>query len=488
MSKIQKKYLLYGAASFGTLIKGVLEQSKIKIVGFIDQRAYEMASYDGLPVWGIDSVPIEYMDGETEIIISVKNVFEHENIAHELYARGWRFMIYKPYSVLLGYGNEKENRIGKIWDGLADGIFHVETVVPECQAGKGKEIHDFAYISEEDNKIVAYIPAEFIFTNNYQDSKVGKWGNISILAFFTHIDFFRFLNYDKTANPEDYVQEFCVFIANQETNINITDAWKNNVVKNRTQIYEQMKDALDLDPGFFVRNAAEAEWNGQNGYFNLLSGKHRCTFQAAMGKKYLPLKISKEDYAKFYNKGEIKATMSALYDANQKVTIPHPCFYRGMHICDNGEYQFLAWFARFYGRKAYFETGRVDFHRVTIFDYTNDYGNFTRFCIRLGCKVYRLAKPDFLEKQLNKLFQAAPEYSNNRTEEGSKIIILGADGMDLAASHPLDGKATWIVKYAKWASIEQFAQENHLYIAEKISVAYQGGEKLFICLLEGTDE
>lgn len=489
MSNIQKKYLLYGAASFGTLVKGILEECGIKIVGFIDQRAYEMTSYDGLPVWGIDSVPIEYMDGKTEIIISVKNVFEHEDIAHELYGRGWHFIIYKPYNVLLGYGNEKENRIGRIWDELVNGTFHMETVVPECQAGKGKEIHDFAYIREEENSIIVYIPAEFIFTNDYQESKAGKWGNVSVLAFFTHIDFFRFLNYDKTVNPEDYVQEFCVYIANQETNINITDAWKNNVVKNRTQIYEQMKDALDLDPDFFVRNAAEAEWNEQKQYFNLLSGKHRCTFQVAMGKKYLPLKISKEDYAKFYNKREIEAVNCALYDSNRKVTVPHPCFYRGMHICDNGEYQLLTWFARFYGRKTYFETGRVDFQKITILDYTNDCGNFTRFCIRLGCNVYRLAKPDFLEKQLNKLFQVTPEYSCNMAkEESKKIILLETDGMDIAGSLLSDSRNAWIVKYANWNVIEQFAKENHLYITEEISVVYRGGEKLFTCLMEGTDE
>ena len=55
MNNNQKKYILYGAASIGNIAKGTLEKCGVEIIGYIDKRAHEIASYNGLPVWEMDA-------------------------------------------------------------------------------------------------------------------------------------------------------------------------------------------------------------------------------------------------------------------------------------------------------------------------------------------------------------------------------------------------------------------------------------------------
>lgn len=479
-----KQYILYGAASIGDAAKDSLEKCGANIIGYIDRRAFELPEYNGLPVWGMENIPKEYVDSDVIVYISVKNVFEHESIALLLRKKGFKNIIYKPYSVLLGYGSKEENEIAQIYDILFEGNLVNDFMLP--QIGAKKSYHDFAKIYEEDNQITAYIPAEFIFTNNYESPVMEKWGNICILAFFTHIDFFRFLNNHSDAGPNDYLQEFCVFAANIQKKIKVTDAWKNNVIENRTQIYEQMKDALDLDPEFFIRNAAEAEWNVDKKYFNLTSGKHRCSFQAAMGKKYIPIKITKEDYNLFLNNIAVEDTMHLVEQMQKNVNIPHPFFYRGMFARDNSEYHFLSWFARHFSRKTYFENGKISFKKLKIIDYTNDFGNFARFAKRLGCQTQRHVIPESLEIQLNKLF-----YSENIAYDKpselieNNIIVVEADDLEHEEIKQLaTDKNIWIVKYADYHTINSFAEKYALHIVSEINMKYCAGAILHSFLLE----
>ncbi len=480
-----EKYILYGAAAIGDLVKDSLEKNGLEVIGYIDKRASELSEYNGLMVWSIEEVPQEYIDAEVNVYISVKNVFEHEKIALLLRKRGFTKIIYKPYSVLMGHGNEAENRIAKIYDCLFAGEKLEHFVIP--QAEKGKECYNFAEISESGDKVTVYIPTEFIFTNDYGNTAMAKWGNICILAFFTHIDFFRFLNNQSDIGPEDYLQEYCVFTANIKKKIKITNAWKNNVIENRSQIYEQMKEALDLDPDFFVRNAAEAVWNKDKKYFNLVSGKHRCTFQAAVGKKYIPLKIAKKDFDIFLNKSEVNETIRLL---DREAVIPHPYFYRGMYIKDGGEYYVQEWFARYYGRKTYFRYGKIDFERLKVLDYTKDMGNFSRFARRLGCQVQRRPGPDLLERQINRLsFSEGICYSGEIVSKENNIIMIEADQLELSEVKMLAAKRNeWIIKYGTFRQISRFARQYNMSMVSVINTKFYEGEILYSYLLERENE
>lgn len=479
-----QNYVLYGAASIGNIAKKTLEEAGLNVIGYIDKRAYEIQIFNNLPVWSLDTFPQDYCKSDIAVFISVKNVFEHEQIAAALHRSGFTHIVYKPYSVLLGYGNRQEDIINKIYDDMFAGKYNNKYGIPICPIGTKRNIHDFALICEDTESITANIPLEFVYTNDYHDSGMAKWGNICILALFTHIDFFSFLNNDKASSPADYLQEYCIYTANLQKTIKITEAWKINVVQNRMQIYEQMKDALDLDPDFFVRNAAEARWNTQKKYFNLISGKHRCAFQAAIGKKYIPLKISKCDYEEFINKSEVNETIRILYENEEKLLIPHPYFYHSMLSEDRGDFHFFTWFARYYGRATYFRYGRVNFGKIRILDWSKDFGNFARFCVRMGCFVQRILTPKALEIQLNNLLYSAPVYHKELSNVSGNIVVVESEQLEYIDSALLNSKNSWIVRNTELDKIEQFAARNCLCIAEKICESYRSGIIVWSCLLE----
>lgn len=490
-------FILYGAASLGGIARHALERGGFHVAGYIDKRAFELSSYKGIPVWGADSVPEKYKNSRTFILISVKNVFEHEAVAQMLTEKGFQNIIYKPYSVLSGYGNKEECELAELYDSLFARKCPQNFKMP-CIESEYR-MHDFGFIREDNEMVTVFLPAEFLFVNLVQsDETSGVWGKPQcVLSMFAHIEFFRFLNNCRDASPDDYLEEYCVTQGEQRYQVRATDAWKQNVMENRMQVYEEMKASADLDAQFFIRNPAQAEWNGEKKCFNLLSGKHRCTFQVAMGKKYLPVKITKADYASFMHIAEVPEIMELLRRSGAETVIPHPAFYRGMSIRDRGEWSFLMWFARYYAKKTYFKDGEISFSKIRIIDYSSDYGNFARFCVRLGCRVWRKSHGQ-LEGQLNRLFyEASICYEpDGGVTDGSSIVVLESAGQEEpeqmdGVQRLLESVNTWILRYVECGTAERFAAKHSLRVAAEINQKYWQGSILKSYLLErccdGTD-
>ena len=87
MYTIQKEdpILLYGAATTGAILYGNLTDAGYRVAAFIDQRAHEIDSYYGLPVWDPAAAGRYAEQYAAVVIIAIKNVFEHERIAESLW-------------------------------------------------------------------------------------------------------------------------------------------------------------------------------------------------------------------------------------------------------------------------------------------------------------------------------------------------------------------------------------------------------------------
>lgn len=485
-----KSCIIYGAAAIGDLVKVSLEKCGFPIIGYMDKRAFELKSYNELPVWSVESVPEQYITEDTFVFVAVKNVFEHERIVKLLIKRGFRYIVYKPYGVLMGHGTREEECISHIYDMLFQAMPEAQCMeVPDCTAGERSFLHDYALLKDFGEEIIAYIPAEFICTNNYSQGGMVKWGNINILAFFTHIDFFRFLDNREDASLQAYLEEYCEYTARLQKKITITDAWKDNVIKNRSQIYEKMSESMNLDADFFVRNAPEAVWNDERHIFNLTSGKHRSTFLAAKGMKYIPLKIKKEDYHKFFNKEEAVKVKELLSVIEEDIIIPHPCFYRDVRSVDKGEYILLSWFARFYGRQSFYKYEKVRFQQMKIMDWSNDFGNFARFLARLGCEVHRFIDPSELEKQLNNLFYSSLFYEAGKDSVKTHYDIGIMDGNKVQNILLYKEQCeNFIIKNCSKDRTEAICSSMNFRIALKINERYEGLEMKGTYLLTREEE
>ena len=101
------------------------------------------------------------------------------------------------------------------------------------------------------------------------------------------------------------------------------------MIKNRADVFANMNESLERDFDFFVRNAPNAKWN-ENGYFNLVSGKHRAAFWVAKGRHYIPLRVSDSDFEKWVKESQIQKVISDLEELNVfsiKAPVAHPFFY-----------------------------------------------------------------------------------------------------------------------------------------------------------------
>ena len=101
-------FILYGAASLGSVLYKKLKQHGANIDAYIDQRAEEMHELMGLPVYGLTEVANHLDVKNAVVIVSVKNVFEHTRIAAQLSELGFHNLLFKPYPVLQGKGTAEE--------------------------------------------------------------------------------------------------------------------------------------------------------------------------------------------------------------------------------------------------------------------------------------------------------------------------------------------------------------------------------------------
>lgn len=384
--------LFYGAAAIGKLMFDKFSDKGFTIVGFCDKRADEIQTYMDLPVWELGKIP--YSASDLVIVIAVKNVFEHDEIVKKLLSYGFDRIIFKPYLTIIGSAQPYQIKIGNCYDQILRNDIWDFSSVPIIEQWSAHGQKDYALISYKEDLVIAYIPVEFIFTNNYKD-EMEKWGNVNIMAFFTHIQFFGFHFGEVYGNLDDYLNEYCVYTAKLEKSIRITERWKENVLQNRKNIFDQMELAYEIDRDFFVRNAATAEWN-KRGYFNLTSGKHRTTFLAAKHCRFIPLEISKEDYEQFLRLNCVKKIKTYLSqkDDMQKIAIPHPYFYRDMLQDDLYTHRFVERIFYFLGKQLYLKKGKVDFSNLCVLDANGYDGYMGRYLKLSGCEVYRINTGD----------------------------------------------------------------------------------------------
>ena len=381
--------ILYGAASIGILVYRIFIDNGFNVIGFVDKRANEIHELYGLPVWTIDEIPETIRKKDIVFFVSIKNVFEHEEIVKKIVNKGCYNIIYKAFSVLNGGGTEEEQHICNIYDDILGGNIQEKYIfAPTMKVSKLKK--DFALIENNGASVIAYVPIDYIFTNHYAHGGMKKWSDVNILALFTHIKFFEYLSGNMMGEVDSYLNEYCVYTAKLHNDVEITDAWKQNVLRNRAMIYEQMNLALDIDYRFFERNAAEAIWN-RKGYFNLLSGKHRTTFLVSKGKNYIPLRISIEDYQKFLKSEILEYNQEFIVDNNlEREMIFHPFYYKQSIMGYSKHYNIVRGIVQSLSEEIYWEYDKIDFSKISFIDATEE--NFVgRYLAKMGTNIIKIS-------------------------------------------------------------------------------------------------
>ena len=125
-------------------------------------------------------------------------------------------------------------------------------------------------------------------------------------------------------------RDYCVKAAENTGTVKVTKAWKENVIANQSEIVFDMLHKYNVEPDFFTNKAPTVIWNDEHKYFNLNSGKHRASFLCAVGKNYIPVCASEEDYKKYLNAVDVETMqkkISALFENGLSYPVENPYFY-----------------------------------------------------------------------------------------------------------------------------------------------------------------
>lgn len=324
---LDSSVILYGAATTGAIIYQRFQERGFHVAAFIDKRADETDSYYGLPVISLGEAKEWFVKmPETVVVVAVKNVFEHETIARELWWAGCKKIIFRPYATVNGGGEEKDVILNQVYDEILKGEFRRDLY--RIEGFDKPKPKDQAIIREHENgDVVVNIPIYDVWTDDYEDKSI-IWGDIPCLGLVPHIGLFRLFKGEENDDYEAYIK-YCRQAAERSGGIVTSQKWENSVYKNRLDVFNHMQSAWEHNGNFFIQNAVKAVYN-EKGYFNIKSGKHRIVFLIVMGKQYVPLRISKSDYLRWRDEKRADRIYELL-DAYHKTELPcvldSPYFY-----------------------------------------------------------------------------------------------------------------------------------------------------------------
>ena len=310
--------LLYGAATTGAILYSNLTAHGFSVHGFIDQRADEIDSYYGLPVWDAGTAGRYASAHDAIVVIAIKNVFEHERVAAGLWRAGCRRIVFRPYRSVCGEETERDHLLNAVYDQLLGGNCADLPACPEVAGPERQVLRDRSVLLDQGGYVTVNIPAPYVFSDKYADPAI-PWSDIPCLGLLPHLALFDL--YNGTWNPDcaEYMK-YCRRAAEKSGGIVTSKAWEASVYQNRLDIFNHMQYSWEHDQGFFVRNAVEGRYNPK-GYFNIRSGKHRMTYLLVKGRRYLPLRIKKADHEAWRRREQAEQIMEVLWESQQE-TLP----------------------------------------------------------------------------------------------------------------------------------------------------------------------
>lgn len=436
----KSRFVLYGAASCGTILCRKLEKEDCKVDAFIDQRGKEIGWLMNHPVYDLKQAQERLPVKDVIVIVAVKNVFEHSRIAAELIKAGFCNILYKPYAILQGKGAVKEQLINQWYENMMSEEFVNQSVEIPCTCSVVTSVvSEGDYILEEtDDSVMVSIPLCCIFENK----GVGQQER-NALYFFPHIQFFKYLQGDTKADISYYI-DYCKRAAREIGTFELTEQWQTNVIRNRVEICNEMNNAFFLKRDFFLSGAPKVMWN-RSGYFNLNSGKHRTAFMVSKGMQFMPVRMSKTDMRIWMNIDIAKIVVNQIKSENVfeiPAPIEHPWFYE--YTCTSALFFYKLTFklAEMISRSYY--QSPIDNYVADkkIYIQVHDWGYLGRILRRSGAMVYEeITKNAEWKELLDDLFylkdkkQMSPQdlYDIKILEVPNKDTIF--DGQEKRADH-----------------------------------------------------
>ena len=431
--------IIYGAAAAGLRGYHSLKTlNQYNVIGFFDKRAAEIVNQFGLPVWA-PKTKLPYNIEEILIVICVKNVFEHKIIARLMIELGYKNLIFMP----LQSSNQQEDYAAikrnyqRIFNDADPEMRYKLEPVPSLDDIETYYYQDYAVLKSSEKTVTVNFPLAAIFIQTIESFNMlhNEALLCNALALVPHIELFRFFN-GNDGGTTAYLN-FCLAGASNiemiygqgEGKISITDGWRKNIIRNRRIVFDAMNNDMEVNYRFFIDYAPDCLLQG-NRYLLMKSAKHRAAFFITKGRTYMPLAISKKDYAILLNVevfDELKSFLKENRISELKAPIQHPYMYN--YPCQMWNYHELFVHRAIYHIAKLFNSAN-DISGITVEDFLPDNGAFSRCLARIGFHVNRLCIDDedkALNKLLDRLFYITNTEYVNQFEGAAIVSCFSAD-------------------------------------------------------------
>ena len=392
---INKKVLIYGAGSVGKVVSDTLDKAEIVIAAYIDKRANVIQESNNRPVFAPNQLDEVIKDKDNYvIIITIRNVFEHSSLAEYFASIGFNNIIYKPITILRGNKNEVQDSINQAYEQIT-GKFIVPQDEISCYEKEDFAICDFALQKEFEDDILVKLPAELLFSNT--NLKIPVWSCQNFYSNYIAVDLYEAFgnaHYGQMLDKvNQYVDRFALPGA-KVMGVNTDGNWRQLIIDSRQKVYYEMEYKLWMDFDFFVQNSTKVGLRTGKGFELIASGKNRVSFLISKGYRYIPVRISKEEYQEYINIDAVDKIANYFNTTSIEIfaPIPHPFFYRIDTVAPDYPIECVKPIARFLAEQVYLENGKYSFGKYCLAIGVNDEGYMSRYFKMLGYGVYRILK------------------------------------------------------------------------------------------------
>ena len=423
----EKKIILYGTGGLSQKVKKTLNKNGFEVEAYIDRRAEDIITFLNKNVYSLSQAEVIHNKSDYVIIITTKNVFEHNQIAAELLDIGFKNIIFKNYQIL--QGEEGDEGLDEAFEYLLNQDRIPEKMIESIEFKTLFSLKDEAYIKDEAQDVYAYLPAFMLFTNTLED---WFWSRVHIGTTFLTVDMYR--RFKESCNPEfaliceRYIEQFARKGASH-LGLNTQGEWETYVIEGRLAVFREMERMLCLSPDFFVKNCPRVQGNPSEGYELISTGKNRVAFLVAKGYEFIPVKMSKECYGEFINISyfnELKKYMEENSVIEFKTTVYHPYLYKFPVKYDRYYELWLERVAKIIVEDVFKKTGKFDFTKKTVKIDCDDDGAASRYFKMLGFQVVNMYPESKLEKLLGETLNFY-EAEIQKNDSGNYVIVFGGD-------------------------------------------------------------
>lgn len=328
-----QKVVIYGAGLKGEMFYEIAKKNKLKVIAFFDKNASAISMrHDTIVINPYEDIQLEYIKDEVLIIISVNDIFVHEDIARSLYNLGFRNILYKPN--ILKKLNRQEKKMSDCFDSFYLDYEIIGSSIPIFSPSPREKCKDNSIIAEQENHYITYLPAERLFALS-EDEFVKKYGsvfdemnNISNCIYYIYCGdlFYGFETGLERKQWNNFLKTYL------EGSYNYLNKGNDEAIlihlKNRYKIFQKMSNAFHINPLFFEYSPIMILENSQ-GKLVIKDGSNRAAFMLSKKMFWFPCRIEKRVFEKIYN-GKILITLKrkiaelGIYEL--PLPISHPYF------------------------------------------------------------------------------------------------------------------------------------------------------------------